>query len=115
VITSVVSPTFIAVTPNPAAIATVVGPASGTVSLTYQPLGTRNTLPNIMASWSEYPVVYAAMAVNIDRQRPIGELERKLQALKARIASILGNRQEEPQQPPLSRGVGDWGGGGLGW
>jgi len=63
-------------------------------------------------------VVYAAIAINTDRQRGTADLERKLGALKVRIASILGNRQEEPQQPPLTRGMGGWGGwdgGGGGW
>jgi hypothetical protein len=111
-ITAVLSATFIQVAaawPG----GSFTGPAAGTVVETTQPAGTTPALPSIMASWSEYPVVYAAMAINIDRQRPIGELERKLQALKARVASILGNRQEEPQQPPLTRDSdgGVWGGG----
>lgn len=93
------------------------GPASGTASVTIQPTGTRATLPGVMAPWSEYLVVYAAIAINADRQRGTGELERKLNALKARVNSTIGQRQEEPQQPPLTRGVTDgWGGGwGSGW
>jgi len=72
------------------------------------------SLPAVMAPWSEYLVVYAAIAINTDRQRGTGELERKLAALKVRIASTIGQRQEEPQQPPLTRDAwGDgWGGGG---
>jgi len=94
------------------------GPAAGTGSYTYQPAGTRATLPAMYGPWSEYLVVYAAIAINTDRQRGTADLERKLGALKVRIASILGNRQEEPQQPPLTRGLGGWGGwdgGGGGW
>lgn len=86
------------------------GPEAGTASITYQAAGTRNTLPAYMASWSEYVVVYAAIAINTDRQRGTGELERKLNALKVRINSIISARQEEPQQPPLTRGWGDGGG-----
>lgn len=94
------------------------GPAAGTASVTSQPTGTRDTLPSIYAPWSEYLVVYAAIAINTDRQRGTGELERKLNALKGRIASTISERQEEVTQPPLTRGTweGSWGGGwGGGW
>ena len=74
---------------------------------------TRDFLPAVMAPWAEYLVVYAAIAINTDRQRGTGELERKLNALKVRIASTIGERQEEPQQPPLTRG--SWDGWGNGW
>lgn len=116
-INAVVSPTLVSVS-NLASTAGYSNPAGGSATLVYQPIGTRSTLPANMTPWSEYLVVYAAIAINIDRQRPVGELERKLNALKARVASILGNRQEEPQQPPLTRGTGGWlegwgGGGGL--
>lgn len=118
-ITGVSSATVATVTPNPAAIGSFTPPAGGSFSIASQPVGTRDTLPGYMAPWSEYLVVYAAMAINIDRQRPIGELERKLAALKGRIASVISVRQEEPQQPPLTRGGGPWdggwGGGGFGW
>jgi len=67
----------------------------------------------VMEPWAEYLVVYAAIAINTDRQRGTGELERKLAAMKQRIASVISVRQEEPQQPPLTRGDG-WGGG-WGW
>jgi len=79
-------------------------PASGTASITYQAAGTTNTLPTVMAPWSEYLVVHASIAINIDRQRPCGELEAKLERLKARVNSVIDNRQEEPMQPPLTRG-----------
>jgi len=112
-ITNVLSPTFIAVTPTPAGGFT--GPASGTA--TVATAGTTDTIPAVMAPWSEYLVVYAAIAINTDRERGTGELERKLNALKARITSIIAVRQEEPQQPPLSRGGAGWGDGwgGGGW
>lgn len=89
-------------------------PFSGSFTIDRRIPGTRMTLPGAVSPWSEYLVVYAAMAVNIDRQRPIGELERKLQALKTRVASTIGSRQEEPQQPPLTRGTGGWWDG-FGW
>lgn len=117
-ISQVLSATAI-VTTAPWTGTSFTNPAAGTGNITAQPAGTRSTLPTVMGPWSEYLVVYAAMAINIDRQRPIGELERKLERLKARVASITSNRQEEPQQPPLTRGdVGwgpGWGGGGWGW
>ncbi len=80
----------------------------GTASITYQPAGTQPELPSVMGPWSEYLVVYAAIAVNIDRQRPHSDLDAKLERLKARVLSVLTPRQEEPQQPPLSRGGGVW-------
>lgn len=93
-------------------------PSSGSGTVVWQPAGTTDTLPTVMVPWSEYLVVYAAIAINTDRQRGTGELERKLQALKVRIASTIGQRQEEPQQPPLTRGTfgggAGWGGGGFG-
>lgn len=86
------------------------GPAAGTALV-------QGSLPSIYAPWAEYLVVYAAIAINTDRQRGTGEAERKLNALKARIISTISRRQEEPQQPPLTGGFGDtWGGGfGGGW
>lgn len=113
-ISQVLSPTAV-VTTAPT-VGGFTNPAAGTGNITAQPAGTQGSLPSYMAPWSEYVVVYAAMAINIDRQRPIGELERKLNALKARITSVVSIRQEEPQQPPLSRGPwGDGWGGGWGY
>ena len=117
-ITGIVSSTVVNVTPDPTLIGSYTLPSVGTFSLVYQPFGTRDTLPSIYAPWSEYLVVYAAIAINTDRQRGTGELERKLNALKGRIASTISERQEEVIQPPLTRGGwdGGWGGGfGGGW
>jgi len=104
--------------PNPT-VTRVFDP--GTVCM-IGPANTRQTMPNLMTSWSEYLVVYAAIAINTDRQRGTADLERKLQALKARVSTIVSVRQEEPQQPPLTRDMdggiwgGGWGsGGGGGW
>ncbi len=115
-ITAVTSGQQIEVTPDPESLGTFTTPPTGTASVATPAIGTIDALPRYMGPWSEYLVVYAAMAINIDRQRPIGELERKLQALKTRVLSVLGERQEEPQQPPLTRGSDGWfGGSGWGW
>jgi hypothetical protein len=86
----------------------LINPTGGTISITYQPAGTRPALTGVEAQYYEYLVVYAAMAINMDRQRPLGELERKLERLKQRIDLILAVRQEEPEQPPLLRGADGW-------
>lgn len=79
-----------------------------------QPTDTRSTLPAQMNPWSLYLKTHAAIAIRSKRQQSVDDLEMKLNGLKARVASILQNRQEEPTQPPLTRGSGDWLGG-SGW
>jgi len=87
------------------------GPASGTWSEIYQPLGTTDTLPNYMNPWSLYLQTHASIAIRTGMQKGTGELQDKLNALKARINEMLANRQEEPQQPPLSGDrYSQWGG-----
>lgn len=112
-ITDVFSATAAACTPSPTGVGSYTLPSVGTFAITASPAGTTNVIPTVMEPWAEYLVVYAAIAINTDRQRGTGELERKLAAMKQRIASVISVRQEEPQQPPLTRGDG-WGGG-WGW
>lgn len=87
---------------------------TGTVSVAVQPAGTRPDLPPLMNSWALYLKVHAAITIRTDRDQNVDALQVKLAGLKQRITSVLANRQEEPTQPPLTRGsggifgLGDW-------
>jgi hypothetical protein len=91
-----------------------VGEGAGASALD-QPVGTIATLPTSMNSWALYMKTHAAMAIKMKREEPCAELAAKLEQLKARIMSILQNRNEDPSQPPLTRNWGSFGGiGGFG-
>lgn len=115
-ISSVLSPVAAVVVPPETFPDNSTFPFEGAFVIDRRVAGKIDKLPGYMAPWSEYLVVYAAIAINTDRQRSTADSERKLNALKGRINQVLAVRQEEPVQPPLTRGAwndfgGGWGGG----
>lgn len=91
--------------------------ATGTVTVTAQAAGTRPDLPTIMNPWILYLKTIACITIRNKRGQEVDAFERRLAVQKQRIETILQERQEEPTQPPLTRGSNDWGGGfmGGGW
>ena len=83
-----------------------VAEAAGPAVVLYQPLGTRDTLPQNMNPWVQYIKTQACITVRRKRGQPVGAFEAKLVADKDRIQVILQDRKEEPNQPPLLRGNG---------
>lgn len=86
----------------------VTHPITGTVSVTYQPQNTVSILPVQAAPWALYIKLGTAIAIRQARQQDAVGLERRLASQKDRVESILINRQEEPTQPPLTRGASVW-------
>ena len=97
-------------TSNVAAVAD--SPTAATA--TFQPLGTRSTLPQNMNPWVQYLKTQAIISVRVKRGQPVESFEARLQVQKDRIQTILQDRKEEPNQPPLLRGRGDMFGDGTG-
>lgn len=88
---------------------------TGAVTVTSQLAGTRPDLPTIMNPWILYLKTIAIITIRNKRGQEVDAFERRLAIQKQRIETILQDRQEEPTQPPLTRG-GDCGGGfGGGW
>lgn len=94
---AVLSTTLVSLEDGPSPIA-FDNPAAGTV------LVTPNYLPRYMEPWSVYVKLVASISIRQSREKDASDLERKLQAQQARVATVTANRQTEPTQPPLSRG-----------
>lgn len=91
------------VEPMPAT-AGFTGPATGTVAVTNQPVGTVPSFNVVMEPWVLYPEVHASIAIRTSRQQDTSDLQPKLAGLKQRIASATANRTEEVPQSPLRDG-----------
>ena len=91
--------------------------AFGTAAtVTFQPAGTINVLPQIFAPWYEYIQVHGAIAVKDKIEQDTSDLEARLGALTQRIQSMAANRMEEGGQVALvRRGGGNYPGGDNGW
>jgi hypothetical protein len=84
------------------------GPATGTGTYTFQPLGTMSELPAYAAPWALYIKLGTSIAIREARQQDIADLERRWLRQQARVDEALENRQEEPTQPPLTGGRSFW-------
>lgn len=82
------------------------------VTVTSQPAGTRPDLPSNMNPWVLYLKTMACITIRNKRGQDVEAFMARLQVDQLRIEKILAERQEEPQQPPLTRGGGFLGGGG---
>ncbi len=86
----------------------VTGPAAGTATLTYQPIGTISELPDYVDPWAIYLKLGTSIAIREAREQDCTDLERRFAAQRLRVDSLLTNRQEEPTQPPLTGGRSFW-------
>jgi hypothetical protein len=77
-------------------------------TVVFQPAGTINDLPQILAPWYEYIQVQASIAVKDKIEQDTSDLEVRLSRLTARITSMAGNRMEEGGQIALTRDLGGW-------
>ncbi len=84
------------------------GPAAGTVTLSYQTVGTIDELPDYADPWAIYLKLGTSIAIREAREQDCTDLERRFAAQRLRVDSLLTNRQEEPTQPPLTRTGGFW-------
>lgn len=100
--------------PTPFAITTTnsasVSEAGSTQTLIDQLFGTTPTLPQNMNPWIQYIKTQAIITVRTKRGQPVDSFEARLQIEKDRVQVILQDRKEEPNQPPLLRNDGGWGG-----
>ncbi len=110
-VTDFFSATAVAVTPDPNAIGVFDQPPSGSWSVYEQPLGTVGALPVLMSQWATYLKLYASIAIRESQELEVGELERKLNALKVRIKNMSNKRSEGVAQAPITRNRHSWGGG----
>jgi len=76
--------------------------------------GTRDTVPQLMTPWVLYIKLHASIAVREGRELETAALERKLEALKLRVAKSAMNRTEDVSQAPINRHRRRRGGS-LGW
>lgn len=91
-------------------------PASGTASITYQPAGTINLLPAKLTPWSQYLVLYAAIAVKNSRDQDPTALMERYQDIRQRLIDLTKQRSEGVRQAPITRPrFGRYGSGGYGW
>ncbi len=84
------------------------GPAVGTGTYTYQPIGTISELPDYVDPWAIYLKLGTSIAIREAREQDCTDLERRFAAQRLRVDSLLTNRQEEPTQPPLTGGRSFW-------
>jgi len=84
------------------------GPAAGTGTYTYQPIGTIDRLSDYADPWAVYLKLGASIAIREARQQDVADLERRFNGQKLRVDQMLQNRQEEPTQPPLTSGRSFW-------
>lgn len=86
---------------------------SSAITFQVQPQGTRPDLPASMNPWILYLKTMACITIRNKRGQDVEAFMARLQVDQQRIEKILAERQEEPQQPPLTRGSGyGWGGAG---
>ena len=85
-----------------------------TATATVELPGTTITLPQNMNPWVQYIKTQAIISVRVKRGQSVESFEARLQVQKDRIQTILQDRKEEPNQPPLLRGRGDMFGDGTG-
>jgi hypothetical protein len=83
--------------------ANVTGPAAGTVSLVYQPVGTVAELPVLMAQWETFLKLHASIAIREAQGMDTTALERKFKLQTDRIKSMAAKRSAGVVQPPLTR------------
>ncbi len=91
-------------------------PAAGPdVVETYQPVGSRNDLPQSMRPWAQYLITHACIAIRTSRKQDTTELERKLAQLSARVVTATKTRTQGVQQAPITRRRRGNGGSGGRW
>ena len=84
---------------------------SGTgVTATVQPQGTTATLPTFMNPWVRYLKTQTCITIRNKRGQDVQSFMTTLGIDQARIDAIVQERVEEPQQPPMTRNRGWWGG-----
>lgn len=106
-VASVLSSTTFTITASPSATPEVFGAA---VTAVFQPSGTVNDLPQIMAPWYEFIQVHGAIAIKDKIEQDTSDLEMRLERLTARIKGMAANRMEEGGQiglPNASNGFWD--------
>lgn len=89
-------------------------PASGTASVVYQPIGTISTIPAQLLPWTQYLVLYAAIAVRNSRNQDTSALLARFGDIKQRVIDLTKQRSEGVRQAPISRnryGLGSGAGG----
>jgi len=97
-------------------------PASGTVSVVYQPTGTLGALPQVFAPWQLYVKTFAAISVLTSFNESADALQARLAQETARVKRMAERRESGLRQIPIlggGRGVDspnfDSGGGWGGW
>jgi hypothetical protein len=91
-------------------------PSSGAVTITYNPVGTVSSLPDKLTPWSQYLVLYAALAVRNSRNQPIEGIMARFQDIKQRVIDLTKQRSQGVQQAPISTNrYGGWGRNGYGF
>lgn len=104
-ITQVQSSTFVHTSPAPSVTpgGSFINPDNGFITVTWQPPGTTDTLPVQAMPWSVYIKLGASIDIREARQQDCSDLAKSFQAQEERVQQILSNRQEEAEQPPLTR------------
>lgn len=95
---------------NPAL--TWTGPTSGTVNVNVNGPNSVYLLPDKLTPWSQYMVLYAALAVRNTRQQDSQALSLRFADIKQRVIDLTKQRSEGVRQAPLTSGrynkYGSW-------
>lgn len=83
---------------------------SAAITMQVQPAGTRPDLPTFMNPWVRYLKTQTCITIRNKRGQDVQSFMATLGIDQARIDAIVQERVEEPQQPPLTRNRGWWGG-----
>jgi hypothetical protein len=92
------------------------GPSSGTMTVVFQASGTTDTLPPKLIPWSQYVVLYAAIAVRNSRNQDPSALLGRFADIKQRVIDLTKQRSEGIRQAPIANArYGNVSGGGSGF
>jgi hypothetical protein len=93
----------------------VTGPAAGTATLTYQPIGTISELPVLMNQWAMFLKLHASISIRESQELEVTDLERKFAIQQLRVKTMSKKRTDGIVQPGLTQnyyrnryGIGGW-------
>lgn len=81
----------------------VTGTPTGTVTLTFQPFGTVDRIPQSMSPWSLYMILHASIAVRTGRKQDTSTLDRQLDVQLKRLVTATKQRSQGVTQAPIRR------------
>lgn len=80
----------------------VTGPAAGTATITYQPVGTVDRLPQILTPWESFVKLWACILIRQGRRQPIGSLMALFEIEEKRAIKMAKTRTEGVKQAPMT-------------